>query len=74
MGPWIEMLRSMRIKSSGTKSGPTWARGLKYLRSKELIDFLPVGPYMGPWIEMVVIDARQYSSESGPTWARGLKY
>ena len=54
------------------KSHPTWVRGLKLIGTRTVVLAL-VAPYVGAWIETLIIEKAVEITESHPTWVRGLK-
>ena len=54
MGAWIEIpLHS--VLRSGQSSLPSWERGLKFLKTMELLKKQDVAPLVGAWIEIILI-------------------
>ena len=54
-------------------SHPTWVRGLKQKVKENDPIALLVAPYMGAWIETIVVNQYSGDQSSHPTWVRGLK-
>ena len=55
-------------------SHPSWVRGLKCRRPHRHLAALPVAPFMGVWIEMMLrMPWHTFAIVSHPSWVRGLK-
>ena len=50
-----------------------WVRGLKHILGFLFTDGFDVAPYVGAWIETIIIFFVFYIFESHPMWVRGLK-
>ena len=55
-------------------SHPTWVRGLKLLLLSQSNLSNHVAPYVGAWIETILIIVLMILRASHPTWVRGLKH
>ena len=55
MGAWIEMIGLKYITDWEIKSHPLWVRGLKYLLNYHKSRILLVAPFMGAWIEILML-------------------
>ena len=65
MGAWIEM--SLRAPPFVLiLSLPTWERGLKFCMLSYFHKGVYVAPYMGAWIEIVVVSLRCYRCDVAP--------
>ena len=50
-----------------------WVRGLKHVKHYRLLNNLQVAPYVGAWIETMIVNRKSYDNMSHPMWVRGLK-
>ena len=55
MGAWIEIVKTLKVFKTPSKSHPTWVRGLKSTVISVTGGQIVVAPYMGAWIEIDVI-------------------
>ena len=56
------------------KSHPTWVRGLKQTKIADIQRQQEVAPYVGAWIETLIVLRYVRHVLSHPTWVRGLKH
>ena len=59
---WVRGLKQPTICSGGWKeeSHPTWVRGLKHQRNQRYHRGIEVAPYVGAWIETVLLLIRRF--------------
>ena len=55
------------------KSHPLWVRGLKQNLPGDIVKKLSVAPFVGAWIETILLTQELLWLWSHPLWVRGLK-
>ena len=74
MGAWIETFFLPALFSARLWSLPIWERGLKHIALKSDCFSKHVAPYMGAWIETILMLLYTPAVQSLPIWERGLKH
>ena len=72
---WVRGLKQSPVTGlNGTdESHPMWVRGLKLERNNQYRLQEMVAPYVGAWIETLVLNPLHQRPWSHPMWVRGLK-
>ena len=66
MGAWIEIGSPGLGDAPGSRSHPTWVRGLKLIKPLHPMTRPTVAPYMGAWIEILPTNLLGWCNDVAP--------
>ena len=72
---WVRGLKQIAVFKyrNGISSHPMWVRGLKPKYERQRLNVGHVAPYVGAWIETLLVNLTLALLRSHPMWVRGLK-